>query len=190
MHTDTYSADNSCHLQQYKNKCGSGHRKLQVCVVKNPVCSYSFSLSSLLPLLLFLVLYVSCILYESLVHCYLITNLDFEIYFTDRPTDRQRQTQKLLLPEIKKLLGQRYLMSKSYHFFTSFSSSSSFYSYSCSSSSLSTSSSSLHLPPPSTHTSNTPISKSSIARSVDQGASSRLQSQYTQQIFLPIIVQN
>ena len=49
----------------------------------------------LLPLLrfLFLVSFLSCISYDSLVHCYLIRNLDFEIFSVDRqtirPTDRQ-----------------------------------------------------------------------------------------------------
>ena len=42
----------------------------------------------LLPLLLFLVLFLSCISYDSLVHCYIITNLDFEI-FSHRQTDRE-----------------------------------------------------------------------------------------------------
>ena len=51
----------------------------------------------LLPLLLFLFLvsFLSCISYGSLVHCYLIRNLDFDNFWhffdrptTDRPTDR------------------------------------------------------------------------------------------------------
>ena len=47
----------------------------------------------LLPLLLFLFLvsFLSCISYGSLVHWYLIRNLDFDNFwhFFDRPTDRQ-----------------------------------------------------------------------------------------------------
>ena len=48
----------------------------------------------LLPLLLFLFLFLflvsflSCISYDTLVHCYLIRNLDFEIFSTDRQTDQ------------------------------------------------------------------------------------------------------
>ena len=36
------------------------------------------------PVLLFFVLFWSCILYDSLVHCYIIRNPDFKIFSTDR----------------------------------------------------------------------------------------------------------
>ena len=74
-------------LWYYKNKCGSGHRKLRVCVVKIPVCSSYFcsssSPSSSFSSYFFHVFYMTA--YFTAIES---SNLDFEIFSTDRQTDQ------------------------------------------------------------------------------------------------------
>ena len=75
------------------NKCGSGHRNLQVCVLLLISLFLLLFLPLLLLLILLLILFWSCIIYDSLVHYYIIRNLEFKIFFhrqTNQPTKKGR----------------------------------------------------------------------------------------------------